>query len=106
MAGYTVAVLADMHGNDAAFAAALADLATVPHDAIVLAGDLLVNGPRPRAVLARARGLGAPAVCGNTDRYLVEDRADPVVTGVVDMAYHAGETAAVLLEPELGGRRS
>lgn len=34
------------------------------------------------------------------------DRADPVVTGVVDMAYHAGETAAVLLEPELGGGRS
>lgn len=79
MAGYTVAVLSDMHGNDAAFVAALADLATVPHDATVLAGDLLVNGPRPREVLARIRDLNVPVVYGNTEYYLLQNRPDPVV---------------------------
>lgn len=34
--GYTVAVLTDSHGNVAALDAVLADLATQPHDAVVL----------------------------------------------------------------------
>ena len=79
MVAYTVAVLSDMHGNDAAFRAVLDDLATLPHDATVLAGDLLVNGPRPREVLARMRALQVPTVYGNTDWYLVENRNDAVV---------------------------
>lgn len=76
MPGYTVAVLADMHGNAAAFEAALADLAGQPHDATVLAGDLLMNGPRPAETLAAVRALGVPTIHGNTEP-MITDRANP-----------------------------
>ncbi len=75
-AGYTVAVLSDMHGNDAAFAAALADLATQPHDAVVIAGDLVLNGPYPAETLARVRERGAPTIYGNTDRFFVPENPE------------------------------
>jgi predicted phosphodiesterase len=54
---YTVALLADIHGNLAALDAVLADLATQPHDAVVLAGDLLANGPQPAETLRRIQEL-------------------------------------------------
>ena len=67
---FTVAILSDVHGNDRALAAVLADLAVVPHDWLVVAGDHVWNGVRPGEVLARLRGLGAPMLLGNTDEYL------------------------------------
>ena len=73
---YTVAVLSDMHGNAAAFEAVLADLAAQPHDATVLAGDLLLNGPRPVETLAAVRALAVPTIHGNTEPMIV----DPVAT--------------------------
>ncbi len=109
---YTVAVLADIHGNDAALDAVLADLAAQPHDAIVLAGDLLVNGPRPREVLARVRALRAPAIYGNTERALVAARdgadVDPVTAwararlGEDDLAYLAALPFAHRVTPPGG----
>lgn len=79
-ADYSVAVISDIHGNVAAFDAALADLATQPHDAVVIAGDLALFGPRPTAALARVRQQAAPTIYGNTDAFLLdEDRvaSDP-----------------------------
>ena len=79
---YTVAVLSDVHGNAAALDAVLADLAGVPHDATVVAGDLALLGPRPAEALARLRALDAPTVYGNTDRELLRQdpgRQDPLV---------------------------
>jgi predicted phosphodiesterase len=85
MPDYTVAVLSDMHGNAAAFEAALADLAAQPHDATVLAGDLIMNGPRPRETLAAVRALGVPTIHGNTEPMLTDQaNDDPVARWVRD----------------------
>ncbi len=66
---YTVAVVSDMHGNVAGFDATLADLATQPHDLLVIAGDLVLNGPRPAETLVRVREQDAPTIYGNTERF-------------------------------------
>jgi len=67
---YTVAVVSDMHGNVAGFDATLADLATQPHDLLVIAGDLVLNGPRPAETLARVREQNAPTIYGNAERFI------------------------------------
>jgi len=78
---YTVALIADIHGNLAALEAVLADLAQRPHDAVVNAGDLLVMGPQPAETLARLRELEIPSIFGNIDRDVVEGRAaSPLVS--------------------------
>lgn len=66
----SVAILSDVHGNDVALRAVLADVATVPHDALIHAGDYVFNGPRPGEALAHVRATGAPMLLGNTDEYL------------------------------------
>lgn len=69
---YTVAVLSDIHGNLAGFNAALAELATQRYDALVIAGDLVLNGPRPTESLARVREQNVPTIYGNTDRFFTD----------------------------------
>ena len=73
---FTVAILADIHGNLAALDAVLADLATRLYDSMVIAGDLVMNGPQPAETLARVRELNVPTIFGNTDREVVEADAD------------------------------
>lgn len=66
-----VAILSDIHGNLVALEAVLADLAAQGGaDALVIAGDLCLDGPRPREVLERVRVLDCVVVQGNTDRDL------------------------------------
>ncbi len=68
-----LAVLSDVHGNVAGLDACLADLrAQGGADAIAIAGDLCMDGPRPREVLERLHEIGAVAVRGNTDRVLAD----------------------------------
>jgi predicted phosphodiesterase len=68
-----VAVLSDIHGNIRGLDACLRDLAEQGGaDAIVAAGDLCMDGPRPREVLERLEEIGARCVRGNTDRYISE----------------------------------
>jgi predicted phosphodiesterase len=63
-----IAIIADIHGNQLAFEAVLADLAQQPPvDQIVIAGDLCLNGPRPRQVLDMIQGLRCPVIQGNVD---------------------------------------
>jgi putative phosphoesterase len=69
-----VAVLSDVHGNLLALDACLADLVSQGGaDAIVAAGDLCLDGPKPKKVLQRLEEIGAACVRGNTDRYLSDD---------------------------------
>jgi putative phosphoesterase len=79
-----VAILSDIHGNLVGLDACLADLqAQGGADLIVAAGDLCLDGPKPKKVLQRLEEVGAKCVRGNTDRYLSEDVTEPVA-GVDD----------------------
>jgi predicted phosphodiesterase len=68
-----VAILSDIHGNLVALDACLSDLQQQGGaDVIVAAGDLCVDGPKPKKVLARLMEVGAQCIRGNTDRYIAE----------------------------------
>lgn len=69
-----VAVVSDIHGNLVGLDACLVDLqAQGGADVIVAAGDLCLDGPKPKKVLQRLEEVGAQCVRGNTDRYLSDD---------------------------------
>jgi putative phosphoesterase len=65
-----IAVLSDVHGNLPALEAVLAEIRAERPDAVLVAGDLVLNGPDPSAVVEALRALegdGATIVSGNTD---------------------------------------
>lgn len=65
-----IAVLSDVHGNLVALEATIAAIRTEKPDAILVAGDLVLNGPDPVGTLDAVRALeadGALIVSGNTD---------------------------------------
>lgn len=63
-----VAIISDIHGNQRALEAVLRDLKNQPLcDQIVIAGDLCLNGPRPREVLQLVQELHCPVLQGNVD---------------------------------------
>jgi predicted phosphodiesterase len=65
-----IAVLSDVHGNAVAFEAVRRDLRSARPDAVLVAGDLVMNGPDPSATVDALRELeseGALIVQGNTD---------------------------------------
>jgi predicted phosphodiesterase len=65
-----VAILSDIHGNAMALDAVLAHVAADrPFDEIVVAGDLVWSGPRPREVVDRLLEIGATMIRGNTDAF-------------------------------------
>src|SRR5258707_4759313 len=67
-ANMRIAVISDIHGNQLAFEAVLSDLAQQPRcDQVVIAGDLCLNGPRPREVLELVQELRCPVIQGNVD---------------------------------------
>jgi predicted phosphodiesterase len=61
-------VLSDIHGNEAALQAVLAE----PHDAVLCLGDLVGYGPEPAACIRLLRAEDALGVAGNHDRALSE----------------------------------
>lgn len=65
-----VAIFSDVHGNDLALDAVLADIARHEVDAFWVIGDLVALGPAPVAAARRLQALpNATFVRGNTDRY-------------------------------------
>ena len=67
-----LALISDIHGNDVAFAAAMADVERVGVDEVVCLGDVAQGGPQPRETLRRLRALACPVVKGNSDDFLLE----------------------------------
>jgi len=99
-----IAVLSDLHGNLLALDACLADLESQGGaEAIVVAGDLCLDGPKPKKVLQRLEEIGAACVRGNKDRYLYDDSATEKLSTAV-MA-QAGWTRRDLGERWLGWLR-
>jgi predicted phosphodiesterase len=95
-----VAVLSDVHGNSVALDAVRADIRRLKPDAILVAGDLVLNGPEPAAAVDGIRELeaaGALIVQGNTDVAVADfdyAAAFPWLTeGVPDSFRHAAEWA-------------
>ncbi len=67
-----IAVLSDIHGNQLALEAVLRDLEGQERcDQLIVAGDLCLNGPRPREVLQMVQDLHCPVIQGNTDLEMV-----------------------------------
>ena len=67
-------IVADIHGNEVALRAVLADAADFGIDRWWALGDLVLFGPRPAEVLSILSGLpGLAALSGNTDRYVLTD---------------------------------
>jgi len=67
-----VALLSDLHGNETALEAVLADIKGKGADHIVCLGDTATLGPRPREVIARLKDLGCPCILGNHDAFMLD----------------------------------
>lgn len=71
---YSVAVIADIHGNVAALNAVLENLQSQPYDSLVVAGDLVLNGPRPVESLDTIQNLDARTIYGNADLFIFDEQ--------------------------------
>jgi len=74
-----LAILADIHGNDIAFEAAVNDAITQGVDQLVCLGDVVALGQQPRQVLERLQALQIPTVMGNTDDWLLNPQPWEIV---------------------------
>jgi predicted phosphodiesterase len=71
-----LALVADIHGNDAALAAVVAELGRLGIERVVCLGDVAQFGPEPARVLDRLAALGWPVILGNADAFLLEVPTD------------------------------
>ncbi len=70
-----IAIISDIHGNQVALEAVLEHIAQQPFiDALVVAGDLCLNGPCPQQVLEILQVLNCPVIQGNVDVDVVTQR--------------------------------
>jgi len=67
-----VALISDLHGNELALRAVLADAAELGVDRFVCLGDVATLGPHPGEVLGMLRDLGCTCIRGNHDDFLLE----------------------------------
>ena len=67
-----VALISDLHGNELALEAVLAELERTGVDRLICLGDVATLGPRPREVLGRLRDLGCLCILGNHDEFLLD----------------------------------
>jgi putative phosphoesterase len=102
-----IALFGDVHGNALALAAVRKAVKAARPDAILVAGDLVLNGPEPAASVDAARELeadGALVVQGNTDVAVADfdyAAAFPWLTeGVPESFRSAAEWAHEALGPE------
>ncbi len=65
-----IAIVSDIHGNQTAFEAVLADLRQTSPDLVLHGGDLADTGSSPVEIVDRIRSLGWQGVAGNTDQML------------------------------------
>lgn len=102
-----IAVLSDVHGNAVALEAVRKAMKKEKPDAILVAGDLAINGPDPAGAVDGIRELeaaGALVVAGNTDIAVADfdyTAAYPSLTdGVAESLQAAAEWAHEALGPD------
>jgi predicted phosphodiesterase len=71
-----LALVSDIHGNDTALEAVVAELTRLGIEQVVCLGDAVQGGPQPGEVLDRLTSLGWPVILGNADAFLLEVPAD------------------------------
>jgi predicted phosphodiesterase len=94
-----VALFSDVHGNAVAFEAFLADLEQQDVDGVVCLGDHAQGGPQPAESLRLLRELGAPAVMGNSDDFLLT--VDPGTEPVTEQQLETARWSQAQLSEEL-----
>src|SRR5579871_6307651 len=70
--GMRLALISDLHANELALDAVLADARSAGFDQLVCLGDVATLGPRPNAVLERLRALGCPCIMANHDDFMLD----------------------------------
>jgi predicted phosphodiesterase len=69
-------LVSDIHGNDTALAAVVAELTRLGVEQVLCLGDAVQGGAQPGEVLDRLASLGWPVILGNADAFLLEVPAD------------------------------
>jgi putative phosphoesterase len=103
-----IAVLSDVHGNLAALEAVRKALKKERPDAVIVAGDHVMNGPDPAAVVDALRdmeGTGATIVQGNTDIAVADFDYAAAFPWFTDGVPDAHRAAAEWAHDELGDER-
>jgi predicted phosphodiesterase len=67
-----IALLSDIHGNDVAFDAVLADIRKRGVDQVAFLGDVATLGPRPQRTVEMLFELNCLCIMGNHDAFLLE----------------------------------
>ena len=103
-----VAVLSDVHGNATALEAVRKALKKEKPDAVIVAGDLVMNGPEPSAAIDALRAMeadGATIVQGNTDVAVADFDYAAAFPWFTDGVPDAHRAAAEWAHDELGDER-
>jgi len=102
------AVLSDVHGNATALEAVRKALKKEKPDAVIVAGDLVMNGPEPSAAIDALRAMesdGATIVQGNTDVAVADFDYAAAFPWFTDGVPDAHRAAAEWAHDELGDER-
>lgn len=67
-----IALISDIHGNEVALKAVMADINRVGVDSIVCLGDVATLGPRPSPILEMLGELDCPCILGNHDAFMLD----------------------------------
>jgi putative phosphoesterase len=67
-----LALISDIHGNNIALEAVLAEISAQNITQVICLGDVASTGPQPREVIERLRAIGCPVVMGNMDAWLLQ----------------------------------
>jgi len=103
-----IALFSDVHGNAAALDAVRKAVRAAKPDAIVIAGDLVLNGPEPAAAVDGIRELeadGAVVVQGNTDIAVADFDYSAAFPSLTDGVPESIRSAAEWAHDELGEER-
>lgn len=76
--GRRIALIADIHANDEALSATLAEISRQGITEGLVVGDVVMRGSQPRETVDRLMELGWPCVVGNTDRKVIKSVGDDV----------------------------
>ena len=67
-----LALISDIHANDAALDAVLKKIRQIGADQIICLGDVATLGPDPRPVLDRLKNLNCDCILGNHDAFMLD----------------------------------